>query len=69
MEQKGLIQRMPVKQDARLKKLVLTERSLELHRRMRQNADEMETRLLIGFTPEEQTQLLSYLERMQHNLD
>ena len=69
MEQKGLIQRLPVKQDARLKKLVLTERSLELHRRLRQNADEMENRLLSGFTAEEQKQLMSYLERMQRNLD
>lgn len=69
MEQKDLIQRLPVKQDARLKKLVLTERSLELHRRMRRNADEMETTLLRGFTPTEKKLLASYLERMQRNLD
>lgn len=69
MEQKGLILRLPVKQDARLKKLVLTERSLELHRRMRENADEMEVTLLKGFTPTEINLLASYLERMQRNLD
>lgn len=69
MEQKELIRRLPVSQDARLKKLVLTERSLELHRLMRQNADKTEQHLLSGFTPEEETQLLSYLDRMLHNLD
>lgn len=69
MEQKDLIRRLPVKQDARLKKLVLTQRSLELHRRMRENADEMEISLLKGFTPTEIKLLASYLERMQRNLD
>ncbi|MBP3542521.1 MAG: MarR family transcriptional regulator [Clostridia bacterium] len=69
MEQKGLILRLPVSQDARLKKLVLTDWAKELHHQMRQNADEMDQNLLAGFTPEEEKQLLSYLDRMLHNLD
>lgn len=69
MEQKGLILRLPVSQDARLKKLVLTDWALELHQQLRQNADEMDESLLAGFTPEEEKQLLSYLDRMLHNLD
>lgn len=69
MEQKGMILRLPVSQDARLKKLVLTDWAKELHHQLRQNADEMDQNLLAGFTPEEEKQLLSYLDRMLHNLD
>lgn len=69
MEQKGMILRLPVSQDARLKKLVLTDWTKELHHQLRQNADEMDQNLLAGFTPEEEKQLLSYLDRMLHNLD
>lgn len=69
MEQKGLIRRLPVSQDARLKKLALTDWARELHKELRHNADEMDRNLLAGFSPEEEKLLLSYLDRMLHNLD
>lgn len=68
MEQKGLVCRLSVKEDARLKKLVLTDRSKELYRQMSLNGAAMERRLLAGFTPEETARLFDYLDRMRHNM-
>ena len=47
MEQKGLIAREPVKRDARLKKIVLTDKSRHIAEVLRDNAKNME-RILIG---------------------
>lgn len=69
MEQKGLVERRSVAHDARLKKLVLTERSRELSHAMQREGDDMERLLLRGFSPEEQTQLCRFLERMMRNLE
>lgn len=68
MEKKDLIQRLSVPSDARLKRLTLTERSRELSRQMGAESDALDKRLLRGFTPEEEKQLRSYLERMLDNL-
>ncbi len=68
MEQKGLIVRKSVIQDARLKKLVLTEKALQLDQTMKEVADQMERALIKGFRPEEIEQLESYLMRMKENM-
>jgi DNA-binding MarR family transcriptional regulator len=68
MEQKGLIQRQAVAQDARLKKIVLTQKALETRGLMLEDAKKMETTLIQGFTEEEIKTLLSYLERMKTNI-
>lgn len=69
MEQKGLIRRLSVSQDARLKKLELTDCARGLHEQLRHSADEMDRNLLRGFSPKEERQLISYLDRMLQNLD
>lgn len=68
MEQKGLIERHGVKEDARLKKLVLTEKSKSISAAMRENGRNMDTRLLQGFSEEEQKQLYGFLDRMLANV-
>ncbi|WP_283610681.1 MarR family winged helix-turn-helix transcriptional regulator [Faecalispora anaeroviscerum] len=68
MEQKGLIQRLAVAQDARLKKIVLTQKALEIRGLMLEDAKKMEATLIQGFTEEEIKTLLSYLERMKTNI-
>ncbi len=68
MEQKGLIRRLPVIQDARLKKIILTEEAIKLSRVMREDGEAMERTLLQGFTPEETELLRSYLKRMKNNI-
>lgn len=68
MEQKGLIQRQAVSQDARLKKIVLTGKAQEIKKFMLEDAEKMEQILLMGFTSEEIETLHSYLKRMKRNI-
>lgn len=68
MEQKGLIERHAVAQDARLKKIVLTQKALEIRELMMEDAKKMEATLIQGFTEEEIDTLLSYLKRMKTNI-
>lgn len=69
MEKKGLIQRRGVPEDARLKRITLTERSRELSRQMCAESDAMDRQLLLGFAPEEERALRSFLDRMLNNLE
>lgn len=68
MEQKGLIQRQSVPYDARLKKIVLTEKSLKISKKMKENAVFMEENLISGFSPEELANLRDYIQRMKSNV-
>lgn len=68
MEQKGLIERQPVARDARLKKIVLTDKAWQLKGLMRQDVVQMEQTLLHGFTEEEKRTLSAYIQRMKHNI-
>lgn len=68
MEQKGLIQRQSVAQDARLKKIVLTEKAWEISEVMVEDAMKLENTLISGFKPEEIKTLQSYLQRMKQNI-
>lgn len=68
LEKKGLISREGVSHDARLKKIVLTEKSREIERTMRSEGEIMEENLTSGFSPEELKALLGYLERMKENM-
>ncbi len=69
MEENGLVRREGMEHDARLKRLILTERSLAISEAMRQNGQAVDRRLLSGFTPEEETQLYGFLDRMLENLN
>jgi len=68
MEQKGMIQRLPVAQDARLKKIVLTEESKKIQELLREDSERLEQTLTKGFTDEELETLCSYIKRMRANL-
>ncbi len=68
MIQKGLIERQAVPYDARLKKLKLTEKAVELSKRVRAYADGVEKDVTAGFTEEEIDMLLSYIDRIRKNL-
>lgn len=69
MEKKGLIERVSVSHDARLKKIVPTERSLEIGRIIKDDNEKMEHLLRKGFSPKELEQLYGYLERIQTNIE
>lgn len=68
MEQKGLIERHSVSYDARLKKLVLTSKAIELHYAIKRDIKNLEATLTCGFTQEEIDKFFSYVERMKSNL-
>ncbi|MEA4848274.1 MAG: MarR family transcriptional regulator [Clostridiaceae bacterium] len=69
MERKGLIQRQPVSHDARLKKIVLTEKARKIEGLIkRDDAERMEHVLIDSFTDEEVNTLYSYIQKMKENL-
>ena len=68
MEKKGFIRHETAPHDARLKELLLTERSREIVSLMEANAKETEKKLTAGFSEEELNILRSYLERMIKNM-
>lgn len=69
MVSKGLIMRSPVDYDARLKKLTLTPKVLEIHRQIEGEIAEFEKLLVEGFTTRELEQFKDYLERIAHNIN
>ena len=68
MEEKGLIRRESVPEDARLKKLTLTPKAVELGEEMERNREIVEARIVKGFTDEELEQFYSYIERIKKNV-
>jgi DNA-binding MarR family transcriptional regulator len=69
MVQKGLVERFSVEHDARLKKLVLTPKALQLYELMREDGQKLEAIITAGFSKEELDELFHYLERIRRNLD
>lgn len=68
MERRGLVLRLPVAQDARLKKLALTETGLALHAKAEQNMREVENRALEGVSEEDLLIFRRTLEKIKQNL-
>mgnify|MGYP001005593157 CR=1 FL=1 len=68
MEQKGLIRRQAVARDARLKKIILTEKAKKIKGLMHRDAERMEQNLIMGFTDAEVKTLYSYIQRMKKNI-
>lgn len=68
MEQNGLIERVDVKEDARLKKIILTEKGNAIHESVKFALDQIEIKALDGFSEEEKLQLFLYFDRIKENL-
>lgn len=69
MEKLGYLYREVSETDSRLKRIVLTEKSIELNKKVLNTFDQIEQQLLIGFSIEEKKQLLEFLERLEKNLE
>ncbi len=69
MEQKNLILRAPVDYDARLKKITLTAKGEQLFLEMEHSIEELENKLMQGFSSAEKEMLLSQLRRVRSNLE
>lgn len=68
MEKNGLITRSSVDRDARLKKLELTPRAIELHERIGRSVRQVEDRISHCLTPEEKQEFIRLCEKIRENL-
>lgn len=68
MEKNGLISRVPVDYDARLKKIELTPYAQEVKQQLEQQVQRTERQLTEGFTEGELNSFFRYIERFQENL-
>ena len=69
MEENGLIERVISDRDARLKTLVLTEKSLAICRKREKKIEEIEEQLGKGITPEELDMFFDIISRIRKNID
>lgn len=69
LEEKGYIRRISVDYDARLKKIMLTEKAEKLQRRIWTKIDSFHKKLEVGLTKEEKKQFLYLLDKIRQNLD
>ena len=68
MEKNGMITREPVDYDARLKKLNLTPAAIEIQDKIRQQIDELETRMKNGLSEEELAAFFAVADKIRANL-
>ena len=68
MEQKGFIERRIIRGDARLRKIVMTEKAHELHKLMENDCTVMEKAIENGLTPEEMETFYAITAKIKNNL-
>lgn len=69
LERKGLIERLPVAGDARLKSIVLTENATEFCCALHQDRDKMEAIMRKDITPEELETFFAIADKIRENLE
>ena len=68
MEAAGLIRRVPVEYDARLKKIELTEYAEKVRRQIQAQVERSEARMTQGFSEAELDAFFDYVDRFKANL-
>lgn len=69
MEKGDLIKRVPVEEDARLKKIVLTEKAMMLNEKISYVIDSIEDKLCEDITIEERDVFYKVLDKIRNSLD
>lgn len=69
MEQKGFIERISVETDARLKKIVLTEKAINLHKKVIKEIGAREDRLKTDISPEELEIFFRVMGKLTANME
>lgn len=68
LEQKGFINRVPVPEDARLKKLILTPKAVTGHNGIKEKIKVIENQATKGLTQEELSSFFSIIDKIKSNL-
>ena len=69
MEKKGYLRRESVPNDARLKKLVLTPKGIDIHQKTLHDFATVEAELTRGITPEELETFYTIIEKLRKNVE
>lgn len=69
MEKNGLIVRSSVETDARLKKITLTPRAVEMHEQIVNGIKQVEKSINTSLTPQERKTFISLCEKVRSNLE
>lgn len=69
MEKNGIIRRESVPNDARLKKIVLTEKAVEMHKKATKNIEIIENTLKKGITNDELIAFYNVVDKIKANLE
>ncbi|MBO7318559.1 MAG: MarR family transcriptional regulator, partial [Clostridia bacterium] len=69
MEKNGLITRESVPYDARLKKITLTRKAIEIHHTVESSFEKLEDTMHEGITPEELEVFYRVLDKINSNLE
>ncbi len=69
MEKNGLIIRQSVEQDARLKKIVLTQKAVDIHRKVESAFQKMEEDISQGISDEEMEAFLKTVDKIKNNIE
>ena len=69
MEQKGLIERVPVAHDARLKRLLLTDKGRRYNEEMIAEFDRVESEITAGIPPEKLAEFFEVCDMLKDNLN
>lgn len=69
MEKNQLITKEPVTYDARLKKLVLTQKAIEMHQKVVTEINHLEHKMTQGITGEEMDAFFKTIEKIKKNIE
>lgn len=69
MEKNGLIERKKVENDARLKKIVLTKKALDIHNKAVENIEVLEQNMLKDISQDQIDNFLKVLDKIKANLE
>ena len=69
MEKNGIIRRENVSYDARLKKIVLTDKAIVIHKKATKNIEKIEKTLRKGITEEELVSFYTVVEKIKANME
>lgn len=69
MEQKGLIERISVENDARLKKIIITDKAIDIHKKIISEIKNREERLREGISEEELRVFFGVMKKLSANME